>query len=331
MTSLPVTPETDEVPLRVGVSSCLLGQQVRFDGGHKKDNFLVHELGRHVIWVPVCPELEVGMGIPREAVRLVRVRGEPRDATPRMVGTKSGEDWTERMVRFAEKRARQLEKEDLSGYILKSKSPSCGMERVKVYNPGGMPEKNGRGLFAEALMKRLPWLPVEEEGRLNDPVLRENFIERVFAYHRWLVLTKARYSIRRLVEFHTRHKYLLLSHSEKHMRQLGRIVAAAKGRPKNDVLEEYGSAFFGGLAIRTTVRKHVNVLQHICGFFKDKIDAGDRQELVESIESYRRGLVPRLVPQTLILHHLRKAEVPYMDEQYYLSLHPRELILKYHC
>ena len=309
------------------MSSCLLGQKVRFDGGHKKDSFLVHELGRYVEWVTVCPEIEVGMGVPREAVRLVRTKEDPG---PRMVGRRSGEDWTERMFRYAETRVRALEKLELSGYILKGKSPSCGMERVKVYTPEGMPEKSGRGLFADVLMRHFPWLPVEEEGRLNDSTLREDFIERVFAYHRWLLLSKARYSVGRLVEFHRRHKFLFLAHSEKHMRELGRIVAAAKAKPKKEVLASYGAAFFAGLEVNTTAKKHVNVLQHIAGFLKDKLDAADRAELAEAVESYRRGLVPRLVPQTLILHHLRRAQVPYMDDQYYLSPHPKELVLKYH-
>lgn len=318
------------IPVRIGVSSCLLGQKVRFDGGHKQDSFLVHELGRHVEWVPVCPEFEVGMGIPRESVRLVRREGDPETAPPRMVGPKTGTDWTERMLAYSESRVRALEKLELSGYVLKSKSPSCGMERVKVYTPQGMPEKNGTGLFSGVLLRLLPWLPVEEEGRLNDSTLRENFIERVFAYHRWLLFNRERYSVGRLVEFHRRHKFLLFSHSEKHMRELGRIVAAAKGRPARETLQAYGEAFFAAMAVKTTIRRHVNALQHVAGFLKDKIDAGDRKELVETLEAYRRGLVPRVVPQTLILHHLRRAQVPYMDDQYYLSPHPKELVLKYH-
>jgi uncharacterized protein YbgA (DUF1722 family)/uncharacterized protein YbbK (DUF523 family) len=326
-------PETDPdpIPLRIGISSCLLGAQVRFDGGHKKDNFLVHELGRHVEWVSVCPELEVGMGIPRESVRLVRPEGASPDGPPRMVAPKSGTDWTERMTRYSEDRVKALEKEELSGYVLKSKSPSCGMERVKIYTAKGMPQKQGRGLFAVALMRRLPFLPVEEEGRLNDPVLRENFIERVFAYHRWLVFSRQRFSIRRLVEFHARHKYLLLSHSEKHLRELGRIVASAKGKPKDEVVGGYAERFFAGLQVRTTLRKHVNVLQHIAGFLRSTIDGDDRQELAESIENFRRGRVPRLVPQTLILHHLRRTDLDYIKDQYYLTPHPKELVLRYHC
>lgn len=304
-----------------------MGTEVRFDGGHKKDDFLVHELAGHVEWVPVCPEVEVGMGVPREAVRLVE---RPGEEIPRMVGTKSGEDWTESMLRYAWKKVQALEKLDLSGYILKSKSPTCGMERVKVYNSKGFAQKTGRGLFARVLMEHMPWLPVEEEGRLKDRVIRENFIERVFAYRRFRNLAQGRPSIGGLVEFHRRHKFLLMSHSEKHLRDLGRIVAAAKGRPRSELLREYGEKFFEAMAVRTTVRKHVNVLQHLAGFLKEALDSEDRKELAEAIERYRRGEVPRLVPQTLILHHLRKAKVEYLVDQYYLAPHPRELVLKYH-
>ena len=321
-------PGTDEdVRLRIGVSSCLLGQEVRFDGGHKKDQFLVQELAKQVEWVPVCPELEVGMGVPREAVRLVK--GD--SGGPRMVGVRSGDDWTERMHAYSEKRLKALERLELSGYVFKSKSPTCGIERVKVYGPNGMPEKNGRGLFAEAFMHRFPWLPIEDEGRLNDPLLRENFIEKVFAYHRWLIFTKDRFSVGKLVEFHARHKYLLLSHSDKHLRELGRIVAGAKGKPPEEVKHAYATAFFAAMDVKTSAKKHVNVLQHIVGFFKEKLDGGDRKEIVESIEEYRVGHVPRIVPTTLILHHLRRHEIPYMMDQYYLSPHPKELILKYHA
>jgi uncharacterized protein YbbK (DUF523 family)/uncharacterized protein YbgA (DUF1722 family) len=317
-------------PIRVGVSSCLLGAPVRFDGGHKKDPFLVAELGQHVEWVPVCPELEVGMGVPREAVRLVRPSVGPKVGGLRMVGVQSGRDWTDAMHSYSRERVAALERLELSGYILKSKSPSCGMERVKVYGPKGTAVKEGSGLYATALIERFPLLPVEEEGRLNDPVLRENFIERVFCYHRWLLFRKERFTVGRLVELHRRHKFLILAHSDAHLRRLGRIVAGAKGRPADHVTAEYARAFFEALEKKPTVRTHVNVLQHILGFFKEKLDAGDRKELLDSIESYRRGRVPRLVPQTLILHHLRRCGIPYIEDQYYLSPHPKELVLRFH-
>lgn len=318
----------DSGAVRIGISRCLLGDPVRFDGGHKKDSFLLNDLGPHVEYVPVCPELEVGMGVPRESVRLIReAPGEP----VRMVGSRSQADWTDRMASWARSRMVEIEALELSGFILKSKSPSCGMERVRVYNPKGMPEKSGRGLFAEALIERLPLLPVEEEGRLNDPPLRENFIERVFCYHRWLLFRKERFTVGRLVEFHRRHKHLIFAHSEVHLRRLGRIVAGAKGKPAAAVVDAYAAELFAALEKKATVRSHVNVLQHIAGYFKDLLDPQDKQELKEAIESYRKGLAPRLVAQTLLAHHLRKHAVEYIADQYYLAPHPRELVLRNHA
>ena len=242
-------PPVVAIPVRIGVSSCLLGAEVRFDGGHKRDSFLVSELGRHVEWVPVCPELEVGMGVPREPVRLVRFdRSAPDDV--RMVGVGSGRDWTEEMRAFARHKVELLDHLYLSGYVLKSKSPSCGMERVKIYPISVRgPAKEDRGLFAAALMEHFPLLPMEDESRLSDPMLRENFIERVFCHHRWLLFRSERFTPRRLGMFHQRHKDILLAHSEAHLRRLGRIVASSKGRPAAGVAGEYARVFFEALAV----------------------------------------------------------------------------------
>lgn len=237
---------------RLGISACLLGKKVRYDGGDKKDYFLTDTFGRHVEWVPVCPEVEIGMGIPREAVRLV---GDP--AKPRMIAERSGTDWTAQFNSFATRRAQALTVLGLAGYIFKKNSPSCGIERVRVYNPKGVPTRQGRGLFAAATMKELPLLPVEEEGRLNDPGLRANFVERVFAYYRWQQFARRRRSIASLVDFHTRHKFLLLAHSEHHYRKSGRIVAEIKRSAVADAHQEYGCLFMEGLAIHATARKHL--------------------------------------------------------------------------
>jgi len=310
--------------LRLGVSSCLLGEQVRFDGGHKHDRFLTDLLGRYVEWVPVCPELEIGMGVPREAVRL-----EGEVDAPRMVGVRSRHDHTTAMRRFAAARVRQLASLDLHGYVFKKGSPSCGMERVRVYGQGGMPARNGRGLFAAAFMTALPLLPVEEEGRLNDPVLRENFIERVFAYRRWRALADAP-GRGALVAFHTAHKFQLLAHSPKHYRALGRLVAAQKGQRSAALVAEYGAAFMAALAVHATPAKHVNVLQHLAGFCREHLDAADRQELVAVTEDYRRFLVPLVVPLTLLRHHIERQRVTYVLGQTYLHPHPKELMLRNH-
>lgn len=310
--------------LRLGVSSCLLGEQVRFDGGHKHDRFLTDVLGRYVQWVPVCPELEAGMGVPREPVRLT---GDPE--TPRMIGTRTGTDHTTAMRRFTAARVRQLAALDLHGYVLKRGSPSCGMERVRVYGASGMPARRGRGIFAAAFMAALPLLPVEEEGRLNDPLLRESFIERVFAYRRWRTLATAP-SRGGLVAFHTAHKFQLLAHSPKHYAALGRLVANQKRTRPAALVAEYGAAFMAALAVHATAAKHVNVLQHLAGFCREHLDAADRRELAAVIADYRALLVPLIVPLTLLRHHLDRHRVTYVQGQTYLSPHPKELMLRNH-
>jgi uncharacterized protein YbgA (DUF1722 family)/uncharacterized protein YbbK (DUF523 family) len=312
-------------PLRIGISSCLLGQHVRFDGGHKRDPFLVDTFGMFVEWVPVCPEVELGLGTPREALRLVR-RGD----LVHMVNTKSGRDITGEMRRWARARVEELAKEHLAGYVLKKDSPSCGMERVKVYGESGMAEKNGRGLFAEALMERFPRLPVEEEGRLSDPRLRDNFVERVFAYVRLRALFAPRWTVGDLVRFHTAHKMALLAHSPEMYAELGRLVARAKPLGRAELETRYREGFMDALAKMATTRKHTNVLHHVAGHFKDLLDADEKQELLGSIEDYRRGLVPLVVPLTLVKHHVRRHKVAYLAGQVYLDPHPKELMLRNH-
>jgi uncharacterized protein YbgA (DUF1722 family)/uncharacterized protein YbbK (DUF523 family) len=302
----------------------LLGQRVRYDGGHKNDAFLTATFGRFIDWVPVCPELEAGMGVPREAVRLVGSVNEPR-----MIAERSGKDWTNAMNSFARKRSDDLAVLDLSGYVFKKDSPSCGVERVRVYESQTQPSRRGRGLFAAVLMKKLPLLPVEEEGRLNDPSLRENFIERVFAYHRWRAAAAAK-SRGGLMAFHTGHKYLLLAHSERHYRHLGRVVASLKAKSLREAYEEYGRGFMEALAVHASAKKHANVLDHMMGYFSERLSAAERQELVEIIRDYRHQLIPLIVPVTLIRHYVKKYAVEYLDGQVYLAPSPKELMLRNH-
>lgn len=318
----PCTP-IDE-PLRLGVSSCLLGASVRFDGGHKHDRFLTDVLGRYVEWVPVCPELETGMGVPREPVRLI---GEV--AAPRMVGTRSGIDHTAAMRRYAATRVRALEALGLSGYVFKKDSPSCGMERVRVYRDAGMPSRRGRGLFAAAFMQAYPLIPVEEEGRLNDPVLRENFIERIFCYRRWRALLAAP-TRGAVVAFHTAHKFLVIAHSPREYAALGRLVGGSKGVRAAVLARRYGEQLLAALAIPATVRKHVNVLQHLAGCCREHLAAAERQELATVIDDYRGGLVPLIVPLTLLRHHVERHDISYVRGQVYLAPHPKELMLRNH-
>jgi uncharacterized protein YbgA (DUF1722 family)/uncharacterized protein YbbK (DUF523 family) len=314
------------LPIRVGVSSCLLGEEVRYDGGHQKDAYITGVLAPFFTWVPVCPELEVGMGVPREPIRLV---GEA--SAPRLVGITSGTDHTERMNDFARRRVVALRRQELSGYILKRASPSCGMERVKLYAGEGPPTRSGVGLFARVLREALPLLPVEEEGRLNDPHLRDNFITRVFAYRRLTALRESAPRPAAVVDFHTAHKYLLLAHSPAAYGRLGRLVAEVPRPPRSRAwLDRYGEGFMRALEARATGPKHVNVLQHIMGFFKKHLDAAEKRELLGLIGDYGRGLVPLVVPITLINHHVARFDVAYVRDQVYLHPHPKELMLRNH-
>ena len=315
---------TGERP-RLGISACLLGEEVRFDGGHKRDAFLTEVLGPQVEWVRVCPEVEVGMGTPRETLRLVR-----QDGQLRMVTTRTGVDHTDAMESWAARRVEELAGEDLSGYVLKKDSPSCGMERVKVYGGAGMPLRDGRGLFAEALMRRYPNLPIEEEGRLTDPRLRENFIERVFAFRRLTQLFRARWTIGQLVAFHTAHKMTLLAHSRRGYDGLGALVATASKLPRADVQRQYEALFMETLRIPATTRRHANVLLHMAGHLKRRLDDASKRELLACIDEYRTGLVPLVVPLTLIRHYVRAFEISYLAGQTYLEPHPRELRLRNH-
>lgn len=312
-------------PINIGISTCLLGERVRFDSGHKHDRFITDVLGSYFNFIPVCPELDVGMGVPRESVRLV---GDIE--SPRMVGVKSGEDWTDRMNVYSNERVRQLESHNLSGYILKSDSPSCGMERVRVYSEKGMPAKKGRGLYADVLIKHFPLIPVEEEGRLNDAGLRDNFIVRVFSYYRLQQLYSKPFSRGALVEFHTIHKYLLMAHSPRHYTDLGRIVANAKKYKTENLMNIYAHVFMEGLKVKTTYKKNVNVLNHILGFLRSYLTAGERQDILNTIMDYHKRLVPLIVPITLLSHYIRKHNIEYIKDQIYLSPHPKELMLRNH-
>lgn len=319
-----------DAPIRIGISSCLLGDEVRFDGGHKRDAFLADVLSPHVEWVRVCPEVEVGMGTPREPIRLVRAGDRTGDRV-RLIGTRTGEDWTNRMERYAAARVSALIRLDLSGYVLKKDSPSCGMARVKVYSPlSGLSERSGTGLFTRALRAGLPALPVEEEGRLLHPQLRENFVERVFAYHRLQALFGGRWRVADLVRFHTAHKLLLLAHEPIAYTALGRLVAKASARTREEVRARYEATFMAALARVATPAKHANVLQHAAGYLTRWLDAGSRAELRQAIEDHRTGLVPLVVPITLVRHHVRRLGIEYLAGQVYLDPHPTELALRNH-
>jgi uncharacterized protein YbgA (DUF1722 family)/uncharacterized protein YbbK (DUF523 family) len=311
--------------LRLGISRCLLGDQVRFDGGHKRDSFLTDIFGRYVEWVPVCPEVEAGLGTPREAMRLV---GDPRH--PRLVTIKSGKDHTGALKTMTEERIEELKELDLSGYVFKKDSPSCGVERVRIYNEHGMPSRNGVGIFARAFIEQFPLIPVEEEGRLCDPPLRENFIERVFCYRRYQDLINGAVTRQAVVRFHTIHKYLLLAHSQQDYQSLGRLVGQAERYRPKELAHRYGLLFMKALAVKATVRKHVNVLLHILGYFKEQLKGREKAELLGVIDDYHRGLTPLIVPLTLVKHYVQLFDAGYIRDQVYLNPHPKELMLRNH-
>ncbi len=289
------------------------------------DRFLAYTLGKYVEYVPVCPEVECGFGIPRDTFRLI---GDPK--RPRLVIHKTGADHTERMEAWARKRVEELEKEDLCGYVFKSDSPSSGMERVKVYGDKGIPSKVGVGVFARIFMEHFPLTPVEEEGRLHDPVLRENFIERIFTCKRYCDIMEGTKQARRLMNFHAKNKLLLMAHSPRHLKEMGSLVAHAKEIPVRELVERYEGHLMEAMALKPTAAKHENVLMHIMGYFKKDLSADEKRELLEIITEYKRGLIPLIVPVTLLGHYVRKYNQPYLKEQTYLNPHPSELMLRNH-
>ena len=315
-----------EDTITLGISSCLLGNKVRYDGGHQHDRFLTDTLGRYVRYVPVCPEVECGLPIPRETLRLV---GSSDD--PRLVTSRSGEDVSERMKTWATGRLRELEKEGLDGFVFKRMSPSSGMERVKVYSESGMPSNRGVGIFARAFMAHFPHLPVEEDGRLHDPVLRENFIQRIFVHKRWMLLKTTSRKRGRLVDFHTSHKLLLFSHSEKDYREMGRLVAEAKDLPVDVLFDRYEEMLMLALKKKSTIKKHVNVLTHIFGYFKNDLLPVEKQQVLEVLEQYHQGLIPLIVPLTLMNFFVKKFGQEYLAGQHYLDPHPLQLKLLNHA
>ncbi len=315
-----------EPEIRLGVSTCLMGENVRYDGGHKRDRYLLNTLGEFVDYVPVCPEVETGLPVPREPMHL---EGDPED--PRLVTINTRRDLTDRMQTWARERLDQLAEEDLHGFVFKSRSPSSGLFRVKIYDDHGMPSRVGTGIFPREVMHRFPLLPLEEEGRLHDMGLRENFIERVFVYYRWTCLLRRDASPGGIVAFHTAHKLTMMAHSPAQYQKMGRLVAEAGNLPWPDLQDAYGKMLMDGLEVLATVGKHTNVLQHLMGFLKDFLSPEDKGELTRLMEDYQQGLVPLIVPLTLLKHHLNRNPVAeWVHQQVYLNPYPKELMLRNH-
>ncbi|MEU0519563.1 DUF523 and DUF1722 domain-containing protein [Streptosporangium sp. NPDC006007] len=304
------------------MSSCLMGEPVRFNGGHSRDRFLSGELDAHVDWVRVCPEMEIGLGTPRETLRLER-----STAGPRLVTRKTGADLTDRMTELATRRARAL---DVDGYVFKSRSPSCGVHGIPVYAGETAVERGGRGLFAAHVLDTHPLLPVEDEGRLNDALLRETFVERIFAHARLRALLESDWHARDLVAFHSRHKMQMLAHDPALYREAGRLVARAGVRPRLELAADYARVFGTAFARKASIGRNVNVLQHCMGMMGESLDPARRADLTEVIASYRAGRVALSVPTALLRHHALGEAAAYVRDQTYFAPYPPELRLRNH-
>jgi len=303
-----------------------MGNNVRYDGGQKLDPYLRHTLGQFIEWVPVCPEAECGLSVPREAMDLVGDR-----SSPRLITRVTGVDHTSCVKQWSKKKLAAFEQEGLSGFVLKARSPSCGVHDSKIYSRPGRLSGGRAGLFAEAVMGSFPLMPIEDEEGLQDPGIRENFIERLFVYQRWQEFLGDGGTIGQLVTFHGRHKYLLMAHSAKHLKALGSLVADSKKYKRPELLERYFTGLMEGLSVQATIRNHTNVLQHMAGYFKKQLSSAEKLELQDVIAQYRQGLVPLIVPITLINQYVRKYGDSYLKEQHYLNPHPLELMLRNHA
>jgi uncharacterized protein YbbK (DUF523 family)/uncharacterized protein YbgA (DUF1722 family) len=311
---------TARAPIRIGVSACLLGQQVRHDGRHKRDDFLVDQLARFVEWVPVCPEVEIGMGVPRESVRLVRIAGQPH-----MRGTSSQTDWTDTMTAYARAKVAALATLGLSGYVLKSKSPSCGMQQIPLDDGSGV-SPVGVGLFATQLLAVLPNLPVEEEGRLGQAGLRDNFLERVFAHARLRKLWSGPWGASDLIAFHQSERLALLAHSALGARKLERLVAEAPVLPLPQLQQRYESGFMTVLRELTTPGRHARVLHLVLRQLGAGLDRAARNDLQQLIDDHRRGRCPLAAPLAALGEQARRLAISSVLGQSYLAPYPPDLM-----
>ncbi len=312
--------------IKIGVSSCLLGEKVRWNGDHKQNHYISEVLANYFEYVSICPEVEVGMGVPRETVALYGNLEKSR-----MVGKKTQTDWTKPMNHYIKNRINSLTHEGLCGFIFKSKSPSCGLGRVPTYSEfGSQKARHGVGMFARAFKNKFDLIPTVDEGRLNDPRIRENFIVRIFCLHRFQNLLKARFSLGVWISFHNQHKFLLLAHSRKHYDALEKIVGHAKSLKPSELKDQYGKLFMKALTFKSTPKKNSDVLHHMMGFLKANLTKGEKEDILSTIEGYRKELLPLIVPVTLIRHHVKKHNIKYLQDQIYLNPHPKELILRNH-
>ncbi|WP_319543507.1 DUF523 and DUF1722 domain-containing protein [uncultured Pseudodesulfovibrio sp.] len=311
--------------VKIGVSACLIGEKVRWNGMHERDRYLSEILAKHVEFIPLCPEIACGMGIPREQLRQTDCAENIR-----LIGYESGDDLTQKMTDWADRVLPGLEKEDLNGFVLKPRSPSCGMRHAKIYSTTGKPPRLGSGFFARKLMTYASLLPIETSDRLQNPIVRENFIRRVFVYKRWNQMLSKGKSIGNLVDFHTRHKMLIRAHDLRGYKELGSLLGQANQSNTDTTFNNYATLLFKTMTLKATAKKNSDVLFHAMGFFKKQLDLGDKQELQTAITAYQNGMIPLLIPVTLLNHYARKYQKPYLTQQYYLNPSPTELQLLNH-
>ncbi|AMK11325.1 YbgA family protein [Pseudodesulfovibrio indicus] len=312
--------------IKIGVSACVAGERVRWDRSHRRSAYLAETLSKYVELVPICPEIACGMGIPREQLRQADCAGDIR-----LIGYDSGEDFTEKMSEWADRVLPGLDEEEICGFVLRQRSPSCAKNKSKIYSTTGKPHKHGPGFFTRKLTEHAPLLPMVTSEELQNPLLRDNFIRRVFVLNRWRTLLGKGKRIGQLVDFHTRHKMLIRAHDLRGYRELGRLLGESTMQNVDEVFATYASLLFKSLALKTTARKNSDVLQHAMGFFKKDLDDGDKRELLAMITNYANGKLPLLMPVTLLNHYARKYHKPYLAQQYYLNPEPAELKLLYHA
>ncbi|MEZ8194122.1 YbgA family protein [Vibrio cortegadensis] len=310
--------------IEIGVSACIIGNPVRFDGGSKLNHFLARDLVDYFSFVPVCPEVSIGMPTPRPAIRLV----SDEERIRLLQSQDSSKDHTDNMIQFSKQKVQDLGKKELCGYVVCANSPTCGMERVKVYQ-GNQAQKNGVGLFTQELMEQMPWLPVEEDGRLQDPVLRENFITRVYSLRDFYDSMGGDPTPGKIVAFHSRYKLSLMAHHPESYKLLGRLVAHIKDYDENEFYQRYRTEFMQAIRNRASRKNNTNVLMHIQGYFKTLLTGTQKAELCRVIDQYRTGLLPILAPLTLINHYLEAFPDSYLLQQKYLQPYPQELGLRY--
>ena len=315
-----------DMKIKIGVSSCLVGEKVRWNGDHKQDRYVREVLANYFEYVSICPEMEVGMGVPRETVALYGNLDKSQ-----MISKKTQTNWTKPMEQYIKGRINSLTHDDLCGYIFKSKSPSCGLGRVPVYSEfGSHSVRHGPGMFAQAFTNKFPLVPTEDEGRLNDSRIRENFIVKVFSFYRLQNLLKKGFSLGALVTFHTQHKFLLLAHSRKHYDALGQLVAKPKSLSVEVLKEKYGKIFMEAFSLKSTPKKNTDVLLHMMGFLKKILTKSEKEDILNTIEDYKNELLPLIVPVTLVRHQVKKHNIEYLQDQVYLNPHPKELMLRNH-